>query len=908
MNTRKIILALALLVGAFHFSALAQRDTIGLTTLIQKTAKYNNSRPVEKVYLQFDKPYYAVGDTIWFKAYVTMLAHQPTVLSKIVYVEMLSSTDSLVQSLRIQVLNGVATGNIPLSQFAIKKGNYRIRAYTNWMRNFEGEYFFNKNIAVGNSIDNELITNASFSGSEKNDLTKINVRIVYKDETGAPYANKKVSWKIDTDNDKPLKGKGTTDNNGVLNVSVEGSKALALTQRELVTVIDRGSKKPITSSFPLKYGDPNIDVQFFPEGGELISGLRTRVAFKAIKADGLGIDVKGTVTDNTGKAVADITTQNLGMGVFFIVPDGDKSYKANIVMPDGSTHVYDLPRVQQSSINLAVNNTDPDNLSVKISANQLFFDQHQNQKFYIIAQSGGVIYYAAQSALQTAVYSANIPKSKFPTGILQLTLFNDKGDPYSERIVFIQHNDQLKLNAATAKTTYATREKVKLNVSAKANDQPVAANLSVAVIDETKVPFDENAETTILTSLLLTSDLKGYVEKPNSYFKQVTPETIANLDILMLTQGYRRFSYRDIVRDKSPQIFFLPEQSIEITGTLRNQTGMPINKGSISLNIPDRNYTVQTTTDANGVFRFSKLILTDSSKIVLNARNNVNNNNLMIMLDYPRQQGLTKNMNAPDEILNIDSALQSYLKNSKKQFNNSHTLKEVEIKSKPAEHKITHADYPALTGLSMMADHELTGDRLKDCNDFASCVQGMLFGLTYDNFNFYITRDYNQGKRVPVQIYAGGFPVDYSYLSSVNPKQVESIEIFLNDGVSGINRMNNTNGVLVINMRKPPEGKKITAAQLKELFPPKYILSFTPQGYTMGRVFYSPRYDAPKLVQVGNDLRSTIYWNPMVNTDKTGNATLEYFNADGKGTYKAVVEGIDSEGNIGRYVYRYKVQ
>jgi hypothetical protein len=908
MNTRKFLFALILIISAARFSASAQRDTISLNTLISKTAKYISSRPIEKVYLNFDKPYYAVGDTIWFKAYVTMLNHQPSVLSKIVYVEMIGNTDSLVQSMRIQVNNGVATGNIPLPQYLIKKGNYRIRAYTNWMRNFDGDYFFNKNIVVGNAINNEVVTNTSFSGSETKELTKINARIVYKDETGAPYANKKVTWKVETDSDKPLKGKGTTDNNGVLTISLEGSKALALSSRNLETIIDRGTKKPVANTFPLKYADPDVDVQFFPEGGELTSGVRGRVAFKAVKADGLGIDVKGTVTDNDGKTIADIKSQNLGMGVFFILPEDDKSYKANITFPDGSMHGYNLPRVQQSGINLSVNNSEADNLGIKISASPVFFTQHQGQRFYIVAQSNGIIYYAAQTILQSQVYSASIPKSKFPSGIVQLTLFNDKGDPYSERIAFIQRNDMLNIGVTAPKTTYATREKVKLNVSAKADGQPVLANMSVAVIDETKVPFDENAESTILTNLLLTSDLKGFVEKPNSYFNHVTPESIANLDVLMLTQGYRRFSFRDIVRDKLPQIYLLPEQSIEISGTLRNQTGMPINKGSISLNIPDRNYTVQTTTNADGVFKFSKLLLTDSSKVVLNARNNVNNNNLMIMLDVPRQQGLTRNVEAPTEILNIDSALQTYLSNSKKQFNNSHTLKEVEIKDKPVVHKISHADYPALTGLNMIADHEISGDRIKDCNDFVTCVQGMLFGVTYEDNNFYISRDYNQGKKVPMQIYAGGFPVDYSYLNTVNPKEVESIEIFNSDGVSGINRMNSTNGVLVVNMRKRPEGKKITAAQLKELFPPKYILSFTPQGYTMGRVFYSPRYDVPRMVQSANDLRSTIYWNPMVNTDKTGTANLEYYNADGKGTYKVIVEGIDTDGNIGHFVYRYKVQ
>ncbi len=909
METRKIILIIALIIGSVHLPALAQRDTISLNTLISKTAKRTNSYPFEKVYIHFDKPYYALGDTVWFKVYLTMFGHQPSALSKIVYVEMINSTDSLVSSLRLQVMNGVATGDIPLSQYTLKKGNYRLRAYTNWMRNFDGDYFFNKNITVGDAINNELVTTTSFTSSEKNNLTKVNARIVYKDGDGMPYSYKKVSWQVETDNDKPLKGKGMTDNNGILSISLEGSKDLALTSRDLVTTLDRGTKKPIASTFHLKYAEPNIDVQFFPEGGELISGVRSRVAFKAIKADGLGVDVKGSIVDNEGKTVIDLQTKHLGMGVFFLVPEDGKSYKANIVYPDGTTHAYDLPRVQLSGINLAINNVESDNLSIKLAANPLFFQRYQNQKFYIVGQSGGIIYYAAQSTLLSPVYSALIAKNKFPTGLIQFTLFTDKGDPISERVTFIQRNDDgLKLTLSTAKPTFGTREKVKLDILAKANNLPSEANLSVAVIDESKVPFDENAETTILTSLLLNSELKGYIEKPNYYFNHVTPETIADLDVLMLTQGYRRFSYRDIVRDKAPSIFFLPEQSIEITGTLRNQTGMPINRGSISLTIPDRNYSVRTSTNADGVFKFSKLLLIDSSKITLNARDNVNNNSLMIMLDYPRPQGLTKNNNAPDEVANIDSVLNTYLTNSKKQFNNSHTLKEVEIKDKPPVHKVTHADFPALSGLNMMADHEVPGERFKDCGTFALCAETMLFGLTYNDNNFYITRDYNNNKKIPVQIYVNGFPVDYSYLNTINSNEVESVEIFNNDGLSGINRMSNTNGVLVINMRKAPVGHKITADELKTLFPPKYLLSFTPQGFSMGRVFYSPKYDVPRYVQNANDLRTTIYWNPIVNTDKTGAASLEFYNADGKGTYKAVVEGIDADGNIGRFVYRYKVQ
>ncbi len=905
MNLRKLIFVLSILTTVTCLHTLAQTDTVSLKTIITKTAKLANERPPEKVYLQMDKPYYAVGDTIWFKAYLTIGAHQPSDLSKVIYIDIISSQDTVVQSLKIPADNGVGYGNIALTQALYKQGNYHISAYTNWMRNFDPAYFFNKTFAVGNPVDNLVFTHVSF----KNDNGKINAHILYKDQFGNPYTNKKVSWKIETGDDKAIKGKETTDQNGILNLNIVTNKSPVTASNWLFTAIDLGNRKTVTNSFPLKTAVAIPDVQFFPEGGNLINTVPCRVAFKAIKPDGLGADVKGTITDNDGKSVAEFKSQHLGMGSFVMVPESGKTYKANVVYADGVQGSYELPKVQQRNISLAVYNINVDSVNIRITTNSDFYQQNQNKVFYIMAQSGGYVYYAAQTILRSQFYSAPIPKSKFPTGIVQFTLFAANGEALSERIIFIQRNDMLNLSLNAGRATFAPRQKVKMMVTAKNNTLPVEAGLSVAVINEAKIPFDENTETTILTSLLLSADLKGYIEKPNYYFNHPNDKTAADLDLLMMTQGYRRFLYKDIIANKLPPVYFLPEQGIEVTGTLRNQTGMPISKGSVRLLIHDKNYSTQTVTDMSGNFKFTKLMFPDSAKVTLNARNNVNANNLMIMLNSSTLQGISPNINAPDELLNIDSAIAPYLKNTKMQYNSSHMLREVQIKAVKYVKKPSHSDFPELAGLGMEADHTISGDRLKDCPNFASCIETMSMGLTYDTDNLYVTRDYNAGKKMPVQIYFNGMPVDFTYLNSVNAAQVESVEIFTSDGLSGINRRNNTNGVLVINSKVAPKGTKITQQQLQELFPPKYLLSFTPKGYDMPRQFYSPKYTGPAGVLQNADLRTTIYWNPKVTTDKiTGTTALEYFNADGKGTYRAVVEGMDADGNIGRFVYRYKVE
>jgi hypothetical protein len=908
MNFKKYLLACTVLITFFNLSAFSQRDTMSLNTIIAKTSKFTHEHPFEKIYMHMDKPYYTVGDTIWFKAYVTAGLHQPSELSKIMYVDIISSRDTFVQGLKLQVFNGVATGSIPLTSTIYKQGNYHLSAYTNWMRNYDPAYFFNKNIAIGNPIDNQVLTTASISGSGKDKQQKVIVRIQFKDPLGSPYANKKVSWTINNDDDKPLKGKETTDANGYLNLNITGSKYPILATNMLSTQIDLGNRKVVNNVFPLRTAVATADVQFFPEGGNMVSGVRAKVAFKAINPDGLGTDVKGTVTDNAGTAVAEIKSQHLGMGSFVFTPEDGKIYKANVTFADGSQSSFELPKPQSSGVSLAAYNNNADTLSIKVTANDAFFTQNKGKSIYIVGQTAGYVCFAAQTILQSPVFSAAILKSKFPTGIAQLTLFAANGAPLSERVVFIQHNDMLNLSMTTAGKTFAPRQQVKVQVTAKNKTAPVEASLSVAVIDETKVPYNEDAETTILTSLLLSAELKGYIEKPNYYFKKPTDKTASDLDVLMMTQGYRRFSYQDILNDKLPRISFLPEQGIEITGTLRNGTGMPIAKGKISLQIPDRYYSTQTTTDMSGAFKFSKLVLPDSAQVILNARSNVNANNLMIMVDGVSLQGISPNPNAPDEVMNIDTALSQYMQNTKRQYNNSHTLKEVEIKDKVYVKKPGYQDFSNLTGLSF-PDHSIDGDRLKDCPNFIACLQTMLMGITGDNNNFYLTRDYNQGqKSTPVAIFFNGMEVDYNYIAGLTSPNIESVEVFLTDGLSGINRRDNTKGVIEITTKAAPKGVKISKDQLADMFPPKYIAKLNPKGFNMSREFYSPKYIAPPSVTQRADLRTTIYWNSRLSTDKNGTTSFDFYNSDGRGTYKAVIEGIDADGNIGRYVYRFKVQ
>lgn len=906
MNYLKLSFAVFILCFSINLGASAQQDTTILSNILTKSKIITDQYPSEKVYLHFDKPYYSVADTMFFKAYLTFEQNVPSPLSKVVYVDLINSQDSLVKSLKLPVTNSVAYGSLELDMTNIKQGNYYVRAYTVWMLNSSPDYFFTKTITIGEAIDKKVITNLSYNATQTDKGQAIEAQIQFKNMDKVVMSNKPVNWTVTSNYEVVAKGRGTTDQSGILKISIAPRKNQTIAKGDLVTELTNTKEDVIISSFVLKPRTGNNDIQFFPEGGDLIKGVPTQVAFKAVKPNGLGIDITGTITDSDGNQITTISGSHFGMGSFYLNSENGKSYKANITFKDGTKKVIDLPKAVESGIVIQATTANPDVITFKMVANETYFQQNQGKGVYIVAQNGGRVYYAAQSKLQTQVTAAKIPTNKFPSGIIQLTLFSSTGEPISERLFFVLHKNAMNLTVKSDLPSYKQRQKVRMTITAKDSTQRLVGDFSLSVTDQQKVPVDENTETTIVSSLLLTSDLQGFIEQPNYYFNKNDEKKRGELDILMLTQGYRKFIYKEILANKFPAMSFLPEQGITVTGTLRDRTGMPVKKGALRLTVTGRPGGAETLTTNMGLFAFQKLVFEDGSELLINAKYNGAASNMMIMVDNSPFPEITGNVNLATEVVNIDSTLSNYLDNSKKQYNNLRTLKEVKIKG-AAVKKPSHADYTALTGLSMMADHEITGDRLKDCNDLITCLKTMATGLTFDIDKFYVSRSYNQGDRTPVQIFINGNAVDLISLGSVQASEVESVEIFTQDQLGLVFKNYQCNGVMVINTKKV-EKSNMSLADLKKMMPQSNMLKISPKGYSKVKEFYAPKYVTQSSSYTGNDLRTTIYWNPKIVTNAAGDTVVEFYNADGKGTYRAVVEGIDVNGNVAHTVYRYTVK
>ena len=908
MNPIKSVVLLVVFVGASNFAGFAQQDSIPINTVVEKTQKLLEAYPIEKVHLHFDKPYYAVGDTLWFKAYLTSNMYNYD-LSKLVYVEVMNGKDSLMQTMRIPLTNNVGKGHLVLDQEWYTQGNYRFRAYTKWMVNFDPAYFFNKIVPVGDVLNNNLHYTISFNDVSKGKNARVQAVIQFKDREGKPLANRKLTWAAVAGWEPIDDGKGQTDVMGNVIINLNGKDRESLKKGNLhVSLESGGSAAPMIGFFPLRAALWDADVQFFPEGGDLIAGLSKKVAFKAIGGDGRGLSVKGHVVDQDGTEMAAIADIHKGMGYFTIVPQAGIAYTANLTFENGETRSYPLPAVVDQGISVTVLKSDTAQLQLAIVANERFFNTNKGKAFYLIAQTNGILCYAAQATLRSDAVVVNLPKERFPTGIAQLTLFTSAGRPVSERLVFVENIKPLDISISTDQKEYAAKQQVSLSLAVNNNGEPAAGSYSVAVVDETKVPYDEHRETTILSNLLLTSDLKGYVEEPNYYFGQPDAQKGAALDALLLTQGYRRFSYTDVLADRYPQVHFFPEQGIEISGILRLNNGKPVVNGGLLLSIPDRSFRKDAYTDESGRFVFKDLVFTDSARVTINARGNDNYRNMVINVDPTQFPGIDTTAYRANDLLNIDKALAAYLDNSRNEYRTSILLEEVEVtaSSRPS---FSHKDYPAISGLGM-ADHQISADRLKGCNNLIMCLQTALTGITYDSQNqlFYITRDYNAGGRIPVQFFVNGMAMDVPALNGIMPAEVEGIEIFLRDELGTVSRMYQNNGVVSIyTAKKQEKGPRMSLSQIEALLPKSNIIDLTPLGYIKERKFYTPKYDTPERRAV-NDIRTTVYWNPDVVTGEDGQTQLTYYNADGKGSYRVVVEGVDAQGNIGRAVYRYTVK
>jgi len=896
--------------------------------------RWTIANPIEKVYLHTDKPYYAAGDTIWFKAYVvTGSRNKPSTLSGAVYVDLIDAGDSVVHALKLPLFSGFAKGSLALAS-SLPEGNYRIRAYTQWMRNAGTDFFYEQLFSIGNADRESVIAKAWLQFSkDKQEKQQLWLQFRYANRADR-IQNAKIDYTLKMDKHY-YDGSGQTDNMGLFNINILGKVKNRPAQYKLESRLNLPAGGLVKRNFVIQNAPDSILVDFFPEGGNLVNGLQSRVAIKITDRLGKGLDAKGEIKDSAGQMVCSWSTIHAGMGEFNITPEKDLHYSAIIHFLDGTTASYPLPAASNSGQTLAVfPNTGTDSVLVRIQATANRLGPVQ----LLVYQKDELIYHIVTEQ-ERPLLQLYLPKSRFPSGITHFTLFNSNDLPVAERIIFLRQPDSLHIEAFTAQLQHV-RDSTTIRIQVNdANEQPTGAHLSMAVIDESRTPIDDERANTIFAQLLLSSDIRGYIEKPGYYFNG-TSTAMEHLDLLLRTQGYRRYTWHAVLSNEIPKALYPPEPLLQnISGRLLTLRGKPVAKGKVMLFSTQIGSSLDTVTDEHGRFNFDNLIIQDSIRFSLQGRTKKGGDRVELQVDQitPPLVSTAKGLMAYQA--NINDAMTAYLKDHHSKDSalvipdSSILLQEVEINEKKENYL-----YLGNVPISLkQIDHIIHPKSSDSCRTLLECIRRWVPNLTKGMEGLANSGNRDRSNIRPIT--SGQAVTDYfkAFQEQWNNNWGATTSYIINGKNVSIFYNGFSIGSDVLDKQERYDPDNIVAVYVKEfdgtgIYDPVmgdlrcfiYIKTrdglrypifsgwshqlLKPKGYSLVKEFYAPQYNHGTVEDKWADYRTTIFWNADVRTTKTGEAFVNYFNAGRPGTYRIIIEGINSQGQLGRQILRYQVE
>lgn len=754
----------------------------------------------EKVYLHIDRTYYASGDDIWFKAYlVNAQSNYPLNTSNNLYVELINPVNKIITREVIRLDNGIGVGDFKLDD-SIAGGSYRIRTYTNWMRNFGTHFIFEKEIQIKN-----------IPGVNK--INSITEKL--------SSADKKISSR------------------------------------------------------------PAYKIQFFPEGGSMVEGVPSVIAFKAEDESGNGIDAIGSILSSKGDTVVHFKTSHLGMGSFNFKPEAGVQYKALVQYKNNPLIPADFPAVTPDGFVMKITDADSSKLLVNIFSNAATLAMHPTGEITIAGKHAGKIFYPQKIFLKNAKASITISKKDFPAGIASIILYDENLRPYCERLVYVKDANPLNVIVSPDKNSYQPKEKVTVNISVTdAEQHPVKANLSLAAIDD---GIEKQSTENILSYLMLQSEVKGKIENASEYFNAKNSLRFQQLDLLLRAQGWRTFLWRQIA-DTSIHISYLPEPGITISGK--------VNRIASNKPLPDMNITLwakaakgnkifMTKTNASGQYYLDGLPLYGSQAIKINSKNAKDKKGGELFMDTLFNNVLSVDQNYV-QTTDTTFKFKQFAEESAKRLSSTQNTKwynvlpEVVVTNKRKTVVLRDGEgymnfgYPEYNFTITPNDYQH-----KTVEDFlVQKIPGAVYDVEHEGINF-VANGKPQRARFIVDKKEDVFErIDYY---RVPLTQVISISVQHMVGM-------NLTDVFLIYLNLKPGAFNLDLA---------FIMTDV-TGYYEARTFYSPNYESPDKTKP--DERTTIHWEPLITTDENGKASVNFYNADPKTKIRIDVQGVTDKG------------
>jgi hypothetical protein len=577
-----------------------------IQALKEKFQKFHANTPQDRLYVQTDKTFYKPGETVWFSAYLRDDATLKTSSSSdIIHVELITPKGSTARHYKIVAKNGAAQGDFDLTGYV--GGIYKLKAYTEWQKNDENALLFEKELTIQSVVMPRLKMKLEFEKKAYGKGDEVTTKLELNSNENKPLANKKVKFKAQLAGKELEEKSATTDADGKVNVKFTLPKELNTVDGIVNALIDfEGSTESISRSIPIVLND--IKLEFFPEGGDMVSGMNSRVAFRATNEFEKAADVEGVIVDSKGAFVQQFSSFHFGMGAFEFVPESGETYKARITKPEGILKEYELPEALKAGFVMKAS-TSADKISVTVNS-------FRNETLSLVAQGRGKIHYAKSFNALKGENLISINTAEFPIGIAQLTLFDGKGIARSERLVFVNSQKQLNISVTTDKQQYQPREKVTMSIRVTDEEGlPLPGNFSLSVVDDNLLSFADDKQGNILSKILLEPELKEKVEEANFYFDKKEPKAQKALDYLLMTSGWRRYTWKQIEESNFPVIKFNAEKSI-VSGVVYDAyAGQPVNGATVKL----KNTNKSTVTNREGKFTLSGFDISQHNQLEISA-------------------------------------------------------------------------------------------------------------------------------------------------------------------------------------------------------------------------------------------------------------------------------------------------
>jgi hypothetical protein len=663
---------------------------------------------------------------------------------------------------------------------------------------------------------------------------------------------------------------------------------------QIIPIISLFEKFENTLNDPIKDNQPNL--MFFPEGGNLVKGIPTRLAFKATDNQQKGLAIEGTIFDEKGTRITTFKSNELGMGVVDFTPEASAYYAEINDFP----HRYNFPPIFNEGLVMNVfNNSFENDIKLRIRTNYSVDDE-----FLVLTHSRGALFNLQKVKLSNNTGFVRISKENALQGITHITVFTSKMVPLAERLVFIDNGNYLKFNINTSKNKVNKRELVNSEITVTDKDgKPVEASFTISVYAQNQL-YANNTSRNFITYSQLESDLVGTIENPFYYFDESNEGRHIDMDVLLMTQGWRRFKWEDMLNGmKEPEYFI--ETGILLEGTLVNDLNKkPIEGGKITFFSKDsEDGFIQTASGKSGRFSISDLVFYDDSEINLQGENAKGKKFAEVHLDS-KEKVYPNDFETPfiaeqrvfekEHYNKLLREAQTKIKNdAARNFEDGHiNLGEVVIESE-REQLEDRIERMYGKGDVQFVPSEWQG--IETANSIFEMMQGRLAGVmvTPDGSGGYSVTIRGQGSfngTMPLLL-VNNMPINADFLNAINPRDVELIEVYKGPSAAIFGSAGGA-GAISIYLKKGSNYGNIV----------KGLNSFDIKGFNRYKEFYAPDYSQASEKDTMIDSRTTVYWKSQIFTDKNGKSKISYYHSDNTGEFVVKIEGISSDGKIGAHI------